>query len=668
MKLGIGLGRNADPTKAATQAARQALRSVPKPKLALAFGGALLDQRRVYQGLRELLPADRLLGASSYAEITPAGVTKGSVAVLLMDPEGELNLRFAQTDDPPDQKATGLALARALGRPSGRAFGLLFAGAANGRENEMLAGLAEGLGPLPLFGGMGCGDYDAGMQDPAFTRAFHYSACAPQPGGARAALVELGKDTGAAFGFDYGWKMVAPPVLITRAEGGKVFEIEGKPVLDYYRQFLGRDAAGDFFRLMIQRFGFALQLEGAYAGRSIIKLPVACDLEAGSVTFYPFEDLQGRRVQLIQSSRQSLLEGARRAARECRRSLGERRPDLVLMVSCCTRSAILHSRMETELDAVREEFGASVPIFGAYSGGEFLPFLSRYEDVTDCANLMSGSFYHATTVGFAAFSFAKPPRAVAAPRRPAAKAADPEALRALLDASERTLDTSEAFLANLSRKSYEDGELLRKQNEVIHRYTPHEVWREVGEHVGRGVYELEDAVFNGAFLFMDVKGFTTFSEGHAPPDVVAALNKIFDPATRLIYECGGDVDKFIGDCIFAVFPRPRDAAQAGLKILELLAKAATEGSPFTVRIGINAGRAVRANVGSSSRREYTFIGDAVNLAQRLESNAAPGHLLMAEGVYEQARDLFGAVQRRQLSVKGRAAPVTAYEVGCSQAS
>lgn len=84
-------------------------------------------------------------------------------------------------------------------------------------------------------------------------------------------------------------------------------------------------------------------------------------------------------------------------------------------------------------------------------------------------------------------------------------------------------------------------------------------------------------------------------------------------------------------------------------------------SPFAVRIGINAGRAVRANVGSPARREYTFIGDAVKLAQRLESNATPGRILVAEAVWEAAGDLFAEAERRVLAVRGRAQTVVAYE-------
>jgi class 3 adenylate cyclase len=279
---------------------------------------------------------------------------------------------------------------------------------------------------------------------------------------------------------------------------------------------------------------------------------------------------------------------------------------------------------------------------------------------------MAGSCYHVTTVGLMALCSLKP--AISSfPAQAAGGETDPakeaERLRKLLSRSEEILDSTESFLSNLSRKSYRDAERLRKQNEVIHRYTPHEVWKEVGRRADQGEYELADAEFNGAFLFMDVKGFTSFSEEHAPAEVVRRLNEIFSPASDVIYSCGGDVDKYIGDCIFAAFRDAGSAVQAGLRILRLLSDLKAQGSPFTVRIGVNAGRAIRANVGSGTRREYTFIGDAVNLTQRLESACTPGRLLMSEVVFKQVQGLPGTPERREVTVKGKKAAVAAYEVG-----
>ncbi len=165
---------------------------------------------------------------------------------------------------------------------------------------------------------------------------------------------------------------------------------------------------------------------------------------------------------------------------------------------------------------------------------------------------------------------------------------------------------------------------------------------------------------------MDVKGFTSYSERHAPCDVVAALNKILGPATDIVHRCGGDVDKYVGDCIFAAFKKPEQAVKAGRQILELVARHAADGGPFTVRVGINSGRAIRANVGSGDRREYTYIGDAVNLAQRLESNATPGAMLVAAPVYERVRKSWPEARKKRLLVKGKKKAVVAYELGGSR--
>lgn len=663
MKLGIGLGKGPDAAKAAREAVRQARATCPKPTLALAFGSIGLDQRKVHAALKREVDPHILLGGSSYAEITPAGVTKGSVAVLLAD----LGVapRFAQARLRGDSASHGARLAAALGdgpRQGSLPLGFYFTSIHDGRENEALAALTERLGRFPFFGGLCCGDYDLGMAHPRFWENFQYLGPHLTKNGARLALLDLPKDRfRAAFGFEHGWDCVGPSSVVTKADGARIFEVDGIPVIDYYRQFMGERTSEDFFELLVQRFGFALELEGDYAGSSLMKLPVEVDCAGGSISYAPPEDLQGRRVRLTLASRRGLVDGARRAARRCLQALGGKKPALVLVVSCCTRNAILHSQMGLEIDAVQEVFGPRVPLFGFYSGGEIVPFLSRYGDIVDPKRKFSGSFYHASTLGLLALTADDAPRKIAAPEcgqcAPATLREEVDQLRALLAKSESVLDDSEAFLANLSRKSYEDAEKLKKQAEVLHRYTPHDVWNKIGRNAERGRFELADSVFDGAYLFMDVKGFTSFSEAHAPGEVVAALNEIFAPATEIIHTQGGTVDKFIGDCIFAAFARPGKAVEAAAGLLRLVQARAAAGSPFTVRIGVNAGRSVRANVGGRARREYTYIGDAVNTAQRLESNCQPGRALIAACLEKDARRLFKTVERRAVAAKGKSEPL-----------
>jgi len=652
MKIGIGLGLDKDPEKAAAAAVEQALKAVPKPGLAVAFASIRLDQGKVHKALCRRLDPAILTGGSCYAEVTNAGVSRGGVAVLLLSDPG-LKAEFSVAETSADCRETGLKLAGGVSGPgrTGRALSLVFGSISTGYEQRMVDAVAEKLSPAPVFGGLTCGAYDLGMSHPDFWTNYQYCGCDLKKKGVRLASLELPAGGALSFGYGHGWEPVGEELTITRAEGPVVYELNGLPVIEFYRQFLGRDAREKFFELMVQRYGFSIAAPGA--GKTIIKLPVSCDFRNGSITYFPSEDLQGKKVRLIQASRTNLIAGARAAAVECASARPGRKPALVFMISCCSRSHILHSRVNDELEAVRSVFGSEVPVFGMYSGGEIVPW-SR-----TCSPGGCGSFYHVTTVALMAVYAAGKTKA-AVPARAAREAVEAAAASEMLARSEEMLDTTESFLANMSRKSYKDGELLRRSHEMIHAYTPHGVWKEVGAVASAGGRELRDAEFNGVFMFMDVKGFTPYTEAHTSAEVVKALNEIFAPATGVIYDYGGDVDKYIGDCIFACFPSPESAAGAARAILLLFRDLSAKGNPFSVRIGLNGGRAVRANVGSPSRREYTFIGDAVNTAQRLEANCEPGKVLASEGVYEAAASILGPAEKKVVPLKGKAKPMAAF--------
>ncbi len=664
MEIGIGLGQGPDGGRAAAAAARQAAEALPQADITLAFGSAFLDQEAVHKGLCAVVDPASLIGCSSFAEITPAGVTQGSVAVLRLKlPGARVTFADAAVGEAPARTGERLAQSLPPAAGEGMRLGLLATAVSTGYENDALRALERAQGRFPVFGGVGCGRYDLGMGHPDFWRRHQYLGARLDANGARLAVLDLPKEgPRPAFGFAHGWEPVGPQVKLTRCKGHRVYEIDGVPVMDFYRQMLGAGHSDDFFKLLIQRYGFALLLEGEYEGSSLLKLPVRVDFKEGAIELYPAEDLAGRRARLIYASRQGLIEGARQAALTCKGALEGQPPGMVLMVSCCTRKTILHSRVEHELAAVREVFGPGVPVFGFYSGGEIAPFLSRFEETIDAKRRFAGSFYHTTTVGLLAFGAKKGARPLAAPLAQASGAGpDPAQLSRLLSESEEVLDQAEVFLSNLSRKSYRDGELLRRQNDIIHHYTPHSVFSRICENVSNGVYEVVDAEFSGCFMFLDVKGFTSFSEKHPAAEVVKALNELFDPATRLIYENDGDVDKFIGDSIFAAFRDAESALRCGRRLLQLFARLKKEGGPFSVRIGAHLGRAVRANVGSPERREYTYIGDGVNLAQRLEANCTPGRMLISEALFKKACVPFDQVERKRVVVKGKRRPVVCYE-------
>jgi len=650
MKIAIGLGGGA-PRAAARAALDQALRKVPRPDLAVAFASVHLDQREVHRELCRRLDPAVLMGGSSFTEITNAGASKGTVALLLVS--GGLSAELFSAAAAGDCARTGGDLAASAAGAAGRGrIALLLSAITAGYDQQMVSELEKGL-KTPVFGGLSCGDYDAGMGNPAFWRCHQYCGASLERRGARLAVLGLPEGGRASFACGHGWEPVGEPLTVTRAEGPEVYEVNGVPVIDFYRQFLGRDGGRDFFKVMVQRYAFAVSEPGSE--ESLLKLPVSCDFRKGCIKYIPSADLQGRKVHLIQSSRLGMISGARAAAERCLAGLRGAKPDLVLMVSCCTRSHILHSRVDAEVAAVRGVFGARVPLFGFYSAGEIAPWRGGTRRGGPV------SHYHTGTVALMALSCGGAAVSLPRPLR-SSRAATQAELKAerMLRVSEEFLDTTESFLSNLSRKTYRDVAQLRRQSEIIHAYTPHGVWKEAGAVAASGGDGLKDAEFSGVFMFMDVKGFTPYTEAHTSAEVVKALNEIFSPATELVYGHGGDVDKFIGDCIFACFPDAPSAAGAAADILRLFRGLNAGGNPFSVRIGLNGGRAVRANVGAPGRREYTFIGDAVNTAQRLESNCEPGKVMVSPAGYAAAAGTFKSAEPRSVTLKGKRLPAKVF--------
>jgi adenylate cyclase len=172
--------------------------------------------------------------------------------------------------------------------------------------------------------------------------------------------------------------------------------------------------------------------------------------------------------------------------------------------------------------------------------------------------------------------------------------------------------------------------------------------------------------------FTDIVGFTSMSEVLEPRQVGMAINELFTELTECIFRYEGTLDKYIGDCIMAVFGAPvamGDHAircvRAGLEMQQALAKLNAEKGEqrMQLRIGINSGKAVAGDFGSPKRRDYSVLGDAVNLASRLESSVSqPGWIVIGENTFEAVKNYFDCEFLGLQGVKGKKAQVGAYRV------
>lgn len=173
-------------------------------------------------------------------------------------------------------------------------------------------------------------------------------------------------------------------------------------------------------------------------------------------------------------------------------------------------------------------------------------------------------------------------------------------------------------------------------------------------------------------VFADVVGFTPLAEAREAEQIVGLLNELFSMLTEIVFRHGGTVDKFVGDCIMAVWGAPvaqedhasraLSAAEDMMRFLETANEGWREKYDIEIRlgIGVNSGEAIVGNIGSSKRMEYTVIGDVVNVAARLEAIAQPNQVLVAAATRDLVGDAFALEKLGDRRLTGRKTETAVY--------
>src|SRR6202000_806004 len=210
-----------------------------------------------------------------------------------------------------------------------------------------------------------------------------------------------------------------------------------------------------------------------------------------------------------------------------------------------------------------------------------------------------------------------------------------------------------------------------KENNILKMYVDENVINFMTHKEFEGSL-LKNELVEATVMFIDVCSFTAITEQVAPNTVVNLLNGLFDKIVKEIITQGGHVDKFMGDAVMAVFKGDYHldkAIDAGLAVREQLKdeKELQAGDNMykpEISVGINSGEMVSGNIGSASlkRLDYTVIGDAVNVAQRLQTTAKAGQIIITEEVYEMTKESFKCQKIGEVTLKNKSKPVTIYQV------
>ncbi|HRU38874.1 MAG TPA: adenylate/guanylate cyclase domain-containing protein, partial [Candidatus Goldiibacteriota bacterium] len=227
-------------------------------------------------------------------------------------------------------------------------------------------------------------------------------------------------------------------------------------------------------------------------------------------------------------------------------------------------------------------------------------------------------------------------------------------------------DLTSAF--NATAKSLKEKDLLKG---AFSAYMPSSVMDEILKDPSKP--SLHGNRLKATMLFTDIRGFTSMSDELEPEQLVNVINAYFTVQTDKVFKWKGLFDKFVGNCIMAVFgipfPQPDDSYRAVRTALDIkegvdaLNEIRQKSGHRTVHIGIgiNTGEVFAGNMGTTQKMGYTVIGDNVNLAASLELNAPGGHIYVSESTYIETKDRIEYAKLEPIMVKGKKDPVKVFE-------
>ena len=375
-RIGIGYNQNRDSRLAGQEAAKAALVKLEgrRPSLILMFATAGHDQAALLSSVRSATGEAPLSGCSAEGVITQSGSDEGSHAVAVMAiASGEIGFRtLGARGLSSDSRRCGRELAAGVERSEKNQLLLLFPDGLMVQSAELFAGLASALpGPIPVVGG-GSGEM---MR---FQRTYQYRDGELLSDGVAGLLIEGDFET--EIEVSHGCEVVGTERTVTRAEGGCVFEIDGRPAWSVIKEYLDDDAE-DLDALAVSYACVAERLapeaQGEY-GPYVIRVPLRLDKSTGAL-FFPGELRQGAKIYMARRDPERIRRSAVRSAERLAARRAGQTPLAMLHFDCTGRGRLLFGE-RTSVDSIapmQRAFGEELPWLGFHTYGEIAPVLGR---------------------------------------------------------------------------------------------------------------------------------------------------------------------------------------------------------------------------------------------------------------------------------------------------
>ncbi|MEK7510596.1 MAG: FIST N-terminal domain-containing protein [Patescibacteria group bacterium] len=374
IKAGVGLSQNlSDHRKAGREAAAQAVEKLEgeTPDIMFAFSSIKYHQEEVLKGIREAAPEAIVVGGSAAGEITSWTTVFDGVNVLAVASDTITFVTGLGSGVSKDSFAAGAMAAKAVRDKKGGEIPDLFIMLPDGMTGNgaaIVEGVKSVLGKdAPIIGGSLGDDY-------LFKKTFEYH----QDNVLSDVVVGVGLYGKFAYGFGikHGWEPVGLPLKVTRADGVKLQEVDGKPALKVYEDYFGKDAS-DLIKEPLARMAYTYPIGLIVEGSDelLIRDPVIAN-EKGEISMAAAIP-QGTTIRLMMGDREKAIAAAKTAAEVALDQLQGATPRFTLMFNCMARNKLLGVRCHEENTEVSRVIGSDVPMAGFYTYGEQGPLLGR---------------------------------------------------------------------------------------------------------------------------------------------------------------------------------------------------------------------------------------------------------------------------------------------------
>ena len=392
IQAGVGLStKTEDPMLAGKEACQQAASSIRgDPDLIIALSSVALHHPEVVSGIHEVFPATPMVGCSTAGEIVSSGPSKESVVVMALKSD-QMHFTVAKGGIVKDDaRASGRMLAENIKRsaPEDVTSMIMFSDVLAGNGTEISRGVLEVFGQNFVLVGGAAGD-DLNFKDTH--EYFNGEVLSGYTVG-----VGLSGHYKKGVGAKHGWEKVGADKIVTRAKGTTVFEIDGKPAFETYKEYLG-DKAEEMKKGVLTQIGltYPLGMSNPKADGVMIRTPLVINKD-GSIVFGA-EVIEGSTVSIMLGSTSRAIEAAEEVARNVASEFKDAKPKALFVSDCIARKMLYGPNVSEEIDRVTSIIGKDIPLIGFYSYGQHAPVYGISADINSC----DPGFYEESIVLFA---------------------------------------------------------------------------------------------------------------------------------------------------------------------------------------------------------------------------------------------------------------------------